>query len=359
MSDKVPAKRTDLETAILKYNLKEATLNKLSKDCMAVTVMDPDDKKGYAIAHKLRMKVKEVRITVEKTRKELKAKAIIFGKGVEAEANRLKDILIPLEDYLLAQEKIVDDEKERQKEKKAEELKQRIRTRVDILLLHGMVFDGVDTYNFLTLSITQMEVSGLTDKLFDLFAGKLEVEFDEESERLFKEDEEKLRIQKEKDDEQALIKMEQDEEAEKLVKQKTEQEEKEAKIKDAQDKIKADQKVIDDEKQKVKDDAAQKIRDDDATALAEKNAKETAAAKALQDKKDEEEKVEKEKVAEDLRKALLPDNEKLKALASEFKGIAIPSLSYKESHETLDAAMKLVHEACKLLVSKVLNGKTE
>ena len=208
VSCKVPAKRTALETAILKFNLAKATLNKLSKDCMAITVMDVADKKGYDAAHKLRMKVKGVRITVEKIRKGLKEEALFFGKGVDAEANRLKGILTPLEDHLLAQEKIVDDEKERIKAEKAKKLRQKINQRVILLREHGMVYDGVDNWSYLHFGITNMEVTGHGDDVFDMFVRNLKAAYEAESERLAKVEEDKLMAEQDKKDDDARIKKE-------------------------------------------------------------------------------------------------------------------------------------------------------
>ena len=67
---KVLVKATPIELAIKKYNVTDVALVKLKKKCMEIKVIDPEDKKGYALAHDTRIEVKGIRVTIEKTRVE-------------------------------------------------------------------------------------------------------------------------------------------------------------------------------------------------------------------------------------------------------------------------------------------------
>ena len=345
---KLPAQETQIEAAIKKYNVTDAAINKLVKKCEKIKVIDPGDKKGYDLAHETRMEVKDIRVTIEKTRVELNKDALAFRAAVNGEAKRITLMLTPLEDYLSGQEKIVDDEKERLKTEKAEALKKKIRGRVDVLLANGMMFDGVDTYKFLTVNITSMEVSGLSDKIFDLLVGKLKVVFKEESDR--KADEEE-KLSKEK--------KEQEEEAERLQKQKDEQDEKDRLQKEAQDKIDKEKQDIADVKEKQEKEEKERVEKEKMEKEATEKAEKEAAEKAEKEEEERLAKIEQDEKNEELRKALLPDKEKLSAFAHGLQAVELPSLQHKQSHETLDSAMKLVHQACKILFGKKEDGKTK
>lgn len=108
-----------ITTALKEYNIPDTAIAKYRQDFMVLSVKGVDDKDGYDLCHSARMEVKGKRVEVEKTRKKLKEDALEYGRAVDKEAKRITALLEPIENYLLSQEKIVDDEKERIK--KAEE----------------------------------------------------------------------------------------------------------------------------------------------------------------------------------------------------------------------------------------------
>jgi chromosome segregation ATPase len=102
-----------ITTALKEYNVPDAAISKYREDFMSLSVRGVDDKEGYDLCHSARMEVKGKRVEVEKTRKKLKEDALEYGRVVDKEAKRITALLSPIEEYLLSQEKIVDDEKER------------------------------------------------------------------------------------------------------------------------------------------------------------------------------------------------------------------------------------------------------
>ncbi len=115
----------DVSQELVKYEVTDAVIAEMKHQYMGLIVKDPDDAEGFTAAHNARMIVKGARVGTEKKRKELKADALAYGKSVDGEAKRITALLRPIEDHLIAQEKIVTDEKERQRQ--AEEDAERAR----------------------------------------------------------------------------------------------------------------------------------------------------------------------------------------------------------------------------------------
>ena len=105
---------------MVKYDISEAAIAEMSKKYMGLVVKDPDDAEGFKAAHNARIIVKGKRVEVEKKRVELKADALKYGRAVDSEAKRITALLQPIEDHLIAQEKVVTDEKERIEREKQE-----------------------------------------------------------------------------------------------------------------------------------------------------------------------------------------------------------------------------------------------
>lgn len=120
MSEDNKQQDTYIGVELKKYNVTDASIAELSERCLALKVSGIDDKEGYEVVKTARIGVKNRRVEVEKKRKELKADSVAFGKAVDGEAKRIFALIAPIEDHLIAQEKIVEDEKDRVKEEKAE-----------------------------------------------------------------------------------------------------------------------------------------------------------------------------------------------------------------------------------------------
>ena len=103
----------DTETEFRKFDMADTAIAAMADEYLPLKIAGLEDAAGYALVHKARMDVKAKRVAVEKTRKELKADALEYGRKVDAEAKRLTALLNPIESHLLAEEKAVDDEKER------------------------------------------------------------------------------------------------------------------------------------------------------------------------------------------------------------------------------------------------------
>jgi len=91
----------------------DPVIDQLREDYMEITVSGPDDDAGFQSADTALKRVVRLRTSVEKTRKELKADALKYGKVVDAEARRIRELIEPIESHLKKQADIVRLEKAR------------------------------------------------------------------------------------------------------------------------------------------------------------------------------------------------------------------------------------------------------
>ena len=119
-----------IDKELTKFNVADAAISQMSTEYMPLEINGVEDIKGFKIVHTALMAVKKKRVAVEKTRKELKADSLKFGRAVDAEAKRITALLAPIEDHLSKEKQAVIDEQARikaeeeriEKERKAKEL---------------------------------------------------------------------------------------------------------------------------------------------------------------------------------------------------------------------------------------------
>lgn len=116
-------------TDLITYSVTDATIAEIKNEFGGLRVLDIDDEQGYALCKEARKKVRDLRLSIEDRRKELKAESLEFGRLVDAEAKRITALVTPVEEHLAAQLAIVDDEKKRREAEAARIAKERIDTR--------------------------------------------------------------------------------------------------------------------------------------------------------------------------------------------------------------------------------------
>ncbi len=98
------------------------------KKAEAIQVTSGDDKPQIKAAREARLALKEIRVTVDKRRKELKEESLRKGKAIDGMANVIKFLIAPIEEHLEKQEKFVQLQEEQRlqklKESRAAELSQ-------------------------------------------------------------------------------------------------------------------------------------------------------------------------------------------------------------------------------------------
>lgn len=98
---------------LVKYSVTDAAIAELRERFTGLTCNTPQEYEAVRLAIS---EVRELRVSVEKRRVELKADALEFGRKVDAEAKRITGALASIEDPLKEQKQAVDAEKERVKQ---------------------------------------------------------------------------------------------------------------------------------------------------------------------------------------------------------------------------------------------------
>lgn len=98
----------------------------LKTACLLLTTNGIEDKETYDLIHKERMKIKGIRTAIKARRKEITEDALKFQKDAIAYEKKLLEPLDIAFDHLEAEEKKVDEEKQRIKDEKIEKEKQRV-----------------------------------------------------------------------------------------------------------------------------------------------------------------------------------------------------------------------------------------
>ncbi len=99
--------------ALAEFSRRDFSIKELAAKYMPLKINGLKDRAGFNAVHAARMEVKMVRVGVEKTRKELKAAVLEYGRAVDSEAARLSALIEPVEAHLIAEENAIEMEKQR------------------------------------------------------------------------------------------------------------------------------------------------------------------------------------------------------------------------------------------------------
>ena len=110
-------------THVVEYSVSDAAIEKLRERYTGLTIESTADYERVRVGI---AEVRDIRVAVEKTRVELKADALAYGRKVDAEAKRITSLLLEIEEPLKLEKQKVDDEKARVKREKEEAERRRI-----------------------------------------------------------------------------------------------------------------------------------------------------------------------------------------------------------------------------------------
>lgn len=108
---------TDIEKGVVRFRLADSKIAELRE---MFSGLRADTSEGYVEVTKAIATTRALRVNVEKTRKELKASALEYGRTVDGEAKRLTAMLEDIEEPLKLEKQAIDDEKLRAKREKEE-----------------------------------------------------------------------------------------------------------------------------------------------------------------------------------------------------------------------------------------------
>lgn len=328
-----------------------------------IKVVDINDKDGMKAAREARLELKNIRVEVEKRRKDLKEESLLKGKAIDGIANVVKFLIVPLENYLEEQEKFA----EVQEEKRLADLEESRKSEM------GKYVDDVSIYNFRVMS--DAAYAGILENAKKLHEMKQAELKRAEEQRLA--DEKAAKDLQFKEDKVATLKS--------MVERwlpdfkldykgliDTPMDKFDAEFKKASDQV---TKMVDEikaENEKLKQEAEKKKAAEEAERLKreakekkdrevqearlkkERDAKEKAE-RALKAKQQEEERARKEALAKIKAAKLAPDKDKLKKLAADLLAIEYPEVKEEEAKKILANVKELMKKVNVYIVENVEN----
>jgi len=282
---------------IIKFSVTDAAIAELKQQYSGLQITDTA---SYEVVRSALSTVRTKRTDVEKTRKDLKASALSFGRKVDNEAKRITALLLPIEEALKATKQAEDDKKEAIKQEAEKKEKERVgeiyekvkAVRDKVLDLPGL---SSDKLKVLVQEIDAIEITEEEyQEFFDSAKEAKDLAMDHAANALWEklnqeqEAEEQKKEAKRLETERAELENQKREEAEKQAKIRAEQEAREKAEADRLEKIRLEQEK---EQEKLKEERL-KIEAEKAEMAAAKKAEEErieAENKAKKEKKEREE----------------------------------------------------------------------
>ncbi len=285
-------------TPIVEYSVSDAAIEQLRARYTGLTIQSTAD---YERVRGGIGEVRDIRVQVEKTRVELKADALAYGRKVDTEAKRITNLLLEIEEPLKIEKAKVDDEKARVKREKEEAERAAIAAELK----------------------TKLDAEEAAQKAE---RDRIAAEQQAESDRLAKEraelEKERAAAEEERRKAQAII-----DEQNRIAQAKLDEEA--AKLKAEREKL-AREQFEREAKERAEADARAKVE------------REAAEKKAREEREAEE----RERLA-----ALAPDREKMTAFAEAIATIAPPVVNSSEAMHYLDRACDHIQQAAIILRS--------
>jgi hypothetical protein len=285
------------------FESRKNDLTELALKATGLKIESIDDVESIRQVSTIRKTLKAQRVSIEKEGKSMRDPLTAISKHISAKEKELVSIIEPTERELMAQEKWVEDEKEKIRLEAERKEQERIQARVNQLAAYGF-----------TIDINQIQT--LSDEDFQSVLDDAKIEFDKEqaakaeAERLAKEEAEKLQREREE-----------------LEQLRKEHDEREAKLKSEADKIETEKRAIEEAKERA---AAAKKREEELNKAREEAA-EQARLQAIEDqkaavaRKAEEERL--AKLEQEREESLRPDKEKLQSLATTIAALQLPTVT--------------------------------
>jgi len=102
-----------IANALVTFSTTKVELIAMAAECRGLKIAGVEDRAGLALVHDARMRLKNTRVAIEKTRKDLKADALEYGRKVDQAAKELTAEIEPTERELEAEETRIDTERAR------------------------------------------------------------------------------------------------------------------------------------------------------------------------------------------------------------------------------------------------------
>ena len=318
------------DNQVVKYNIDMAVIQEVNEKYKDITEIK--DSAGYAMVMAGLREYRELRLTVDAEHKKLKKDALEYGRAVDAEKNRIRDLITPGEERLKSVRQAEDDRKaaiKAEKIRKEQERIEGIRARIADIQKLGLSLIGLSADQLKSRKAEMLEID-ITEDDFQEFKAEAETVMNDTYAAVCTALEERVKA----DIEAAAQKAE----AERLEKIRKEQAEEAARLE-------AEKKKIQDEKDRIQAEKDAEIARKDREAF-EKKVQEEAKEKAEREAKERAEQEERDRVARERAEAdeaarveaLKPDKDKLLNMAGTLNDIQWPIVSSVNAQMILKTA---------------------
>jgi hypothetical protein len=174
-----PTADTYIENAVKSFSVTDDALKQLKASYGNLTIQGAADKEGYEAVRLALSEVRGYRTGIEATRKELNEFPLKFQRAVNAEAKRITEELLSIENPLKLQKEHADNEAERLRIEAEERKRQQYLDRTNSLFELGAAFNGsiytLDGHMFglEVLHVTPAEIEELEDDQWDAGYGAM------------------------------------------------------------------------------------------------------------------------------------------------------------------------------------------
>lgn len=273
------------------------------KKARAIVVTSEDQKAEMKMAREGRLFLKQKRVEVENTRKELKEQALREGQTIDSIARILKNLIEPTENYLEQQEKFAEIQ---------EESRRIIRLSERQTELAGYEWQFSDH--------PTTDLKNMSEEMYQTFFTGIRVQYEQRKEAERKAEEDRIAREKAEAEERERIRKENE-------RLKKEAEEKEKALAEERKRVEAERKAAEEKARKEREAAEKKLAEERAKAEAERRRIEEENRKKLEAERLERERVEAElKAKRDQEEAdrKRKDEEEKARFAAEKKAAAAP-----------------------------------
>lgn len=206
-----------VENQIAQLNVTDIAIAELNDRYGELKIKDFNDQEGYKQVRAARLHIKELRVNLDKKRKELVEKPKNIAKQIDAEAKRRREQLEILENKLSVQEQEFENEKERLKRERLILEEKQYQSRVESLNCWGFEFQGFqfilkDTFDAKEFIISNDFLRTALPEQLDVMFSQAEKFANELAVKIQHRKEEQERLEKERLAQEEKIKAQRDEE---------------------------------------------------------------------------------------------------------------------------------------------------
>lgn len=337
-----------VENLLSKFADSFANAKQIAQESSSIVVTAEDQEEQMGLARTKRLQLKNIRVEVEHTRKQLKEQSLREGKAIDGMANIIKALIIPVEERLEEQEKFAE-----------------IKAAKQAALVRA---DRIERLSQYTAEVNRFNFESMSDDEFDKLINDLKKQEQAEIEAIKKAERERLVKEQAEAKEQERIKQENvqlKKDAEEREKKKAKETDRLLRLSKLGLRFDGEQYVKDDINVHLTEVRADSDVDFDAKLKAieaelksrakveeEKAEAERKRVKDLEAKEEAEKKAKYEEQEATRKRLLAPDKDKLIGLADTIDNLVMPNVADREAGKVLDETKDFLDRISKNLRKK-------